>query len=95
MRLIDADELKKHQFETYQGNGVELEPIMVVPVACIDNAPTVEERPQAELVEQLKDRIEKLVCKHCRRDESCVLCEISRVFQIITLTMEEQKGGTE
>ena len=41
MRPIDADELRKHAVETYQGNGVELEPIMMVPLSVIDNAPTI------------------------------------------------------
>lgn len=40
MRLIDANELIKHAVTVYQGNGVELEPIQVVPVAAIDNAET-------------------------------------------------------
>ncbi len=89
MRLIDADALKDFAYIN-KGNFNTVEGIR----AWIDNAPSVEERPQAEIVEQLKDRIEKLVCKHCRRDENCVLCEVSRVFQIIQLTMEEQKGDT-
>ena len=42
MRLIDADELKKYKFTTQIANGVEIEDIEVVPVAAIDNAPTVE-----------------------------------------------------
>lgn len=50
---------------------------------------------QVELVEKLKDRIEKRVCKHCQMNKNCVLCEISRVFQIIELTTEELKGGSE
>lgn len=41
MRLIDADELKKHQVEGYQANGVELVPIMLVHVSVIDSALTV------------------------------------------------------
>lgn len=44
MRPIDADEVRKRQIEAYQGNGVELETIMVVPVAAIDRAPTVSDR---------------------------------------------------
>jgi len=78
--------------------------------ALIDNAPTVktycyfcgqtehgqiEERPQGEFVEMLKDRIEESVCKYCQMNKHCELCEISRVFQIITLTAEEQKVGAE
>lgn len=50
------------------------------------------ERQQGELVEKLKDRIEERVCKYCQMNKHCELCEISRVFQIITLTAEEQKG---
>ena len=50
------------------------------------------ERPQGELAEKLKDRIEERVCKYCQMNKHCELCEISRVFQIITLTAEEQKG---
>ena len=42
MRLIDADALRDCAFEVYQGNGVKLETIMVVPLAEINNAPTVE-----------------------------------------------------
>lgn len=41
MRTIDADALKKYKFTTQIANGVELEDIEVVPVAAIDNAPTV------------------------------------------------------
>ena len=53
------------------------------------------ERSQGELAEKLEDRIEKSVCKYCQMNKHCELCEISRVFQIITLTAEEQKGGAE
>ena len=53
------------------------------------------ERPQGELAEKLKERIEESVCKHCQKNKKCELCEISRVYQIITLTTEEQKGGAE
>lgn len=45
------------------------------------------------LAEKLKDRIEESVCKYCQMNKHCELCEISRVFSIITLTAEEQKGG--
>ena len=41
VRLIDANALKDYAFEVYQGNGVELETLMVVPLAEINNAPTV------------------------------------------------------
>ena len=61
----------------------------------IANGIPYEERPQGEFAEKLKDRIEESVCKYCRMNKQCELCEISRVFQIITLTVEEQKGGTE
>lgn len=57
--------------------------------------PPMFERPQAELSEKLKDRIEESVCKHCQMNKHCELCEISRVFQIITLTAEEQEGGAD
>lgn len=50
------------------------------------------ERPQGELAEKLKDRIEESVCKYCQMNKKCELCKISHVFQIITLTAEEQKG---
>lgn len=53
------------------------------------------QRPQVEFAEKLKARIEENVCKRCPMNKNCVLCEISRVFQIIQLTAEEQKGGTE
>ena len=53
------------------------------------------ERPQGELAEKLKDRIEENICKRCPMNNNCVLCEISRVFQIITLTAKEQKGGAD
>lgn len=52
-----------------------------------------DKRPQGELAEKLKDSIEERVCKYCQMNKHCELCEISRVFQIITLTTEEQKGG--
>lgn len=57
--------------------------------------PVYPARPQGEFAEKLKDRIEESVCKYCQMNKHCELCEISRVFQIITLTAEEQKGGTE
>lgn len=41
MRLGDLDALRDDAFEVYQGNGVELETLMVVPLSIIDNAPTV------------------------------------------------------
>lgn len=63
-------------------------------IELLDSAPTVE-RPQGELAEKLKDRIEESVCKYCQMNKHCELCEISRVFSIITLTAEEQKGGAE
>jgi len=49
MRAVDADELRKHAFTTNQGNGVEIEPIEVVPLAVIDNAQTVESDGRWEL----------------------------------------------
>lgn len=52
-------------------------------------------RPQDEFVEMLNKRISDSVCKYCQMNKHCELCEISRVFQIITLTAEEQKGGAE
>lgn len=55
----------------------------------------LEGKPQIEFAEKLKDRIEENICKRCQMNKNCVLCEISRVFQIITLTTEEQKGGSE
>lgn len=42
MRLIDADALKEHKFTTQCANGVEIYDVDVVPVAVIDNAPTIE-----------------------------------------------------
>jgi hypothetical protein len=39
--LISRSALKKYKFTTQIANGVELEDIEVVPVASIDNAPTV------------------------------------------------------
>lgn len=61
------------------------------------DAPAVDisKRPQGNLAEKLSERIEERVCKYCQMNKHCELCEISRVFQIITLTTEEQKGGTE
>ena len=53
------------------------------------------ERPQGKFVEMLKERIAESVCGYCQMNKHCELCEISRVFQIITLTAEEQKGGAE
>ena len=78
-------------------------------IDLIDNAPTVEPferigviceencgyRPQGKLAETLKERIEESVCKYCPTNNRCTLCEISRVFSIITLTAEEQEGGAE
>lgn len=57
--------------------------------ACKD----MNERPQGELAEKLKDRIEENVCRYCRMNKHCELCEISRVFSIIALTDKEMKGG--
>lgn len=66
---------------------------------CLGKCPNFKkeqyEKPQGELAEKLKNRIEESVCKHCQMNKHCELCEISRVFQIITLTAEEQKGGKE
>lgn len=62
MRAVDADELRKHAFTINQGNGVELEPIEVVPLAVIDNADTVE--PEKILVANVtfdKDELNRLI----------------------------------
>ena len=40
--LISREALKKYKFTTQIANGVEIEDIEVVPVAAIDNAPSVE-----------------------------------------------------
>lgn len=40
--LISREALKEHKFTTQVANGVEIQDIEVVPVASIDNAPTVE-----------------------------------------------------
>lgn len=53
------------------------------------------ERLPGELAEKLKDRIEESACKYCQMNENCDLCVISRIFQIITLAAEEQRGGAE
>ena len=53
------------------------------------------EKPQGELAEKLKDRIEESVCEYCQMNKHCELCEISRVFSIIALTDKETKGGAE
>ena len=82
---------------------------LTVAINFIDNAPAVEPierigsiceencgyRPQGEFVEMLNKRITESVCKYCQMNKHCELCEISRVFSIITLTAEEQKGGAE
>jgi hypothetical protein len=51
------------------------------------------EKPQGEFVKMLNERIEQGVCKWCQMNKHCELCEISRVFMIISLTDEEMKGG--
>ena len=51
----------------------------------------IAERPQGDLAETLKDRIEESVCKYCKMNDHCELCEISRVFMIIDLTDKELK----
>lgn len=90
--LISREALKKAFEET-----VCIEPMPYAFVKqIINNAPTVDERPQGELAEKLKDRIEESVCKYCpKMNRHCELCEISRVFSIIELTNEEMKGGAE
>lgn len=55
--------------------------------------PIKDERPQDDFVKILNERISESVCKYCQMNKHCELCEISRVFSIITLTAEEQKGG--
>lgn len=39
--LISREALKKHKFPINIADGVEIKEIEVVPVACIDNAPTI------------------------------------------------------
>jgi len=56
MRLIDADALRDYAFEIYQGNGVELETLMVVPLREINNAPTVA-AISTELHEKIRDKL--------------------------------------
>ena len=93
MRLIDADALREKlsdkAYNTWTHEYGDAIPRGWV-LSAIDNAPTVEDRPQGELAEKLKDRIEEGVCKYCQMNKHCELCEISRVFQIITLMAEEQ-----
>lgn len=52
--LISRSELKKHKITTQQANGVEIEDIDVVPVACIDNAPAVQAYPFEQVQELVK-----------------------------------------
>ena len=52
----------------------------------------LEERPQGEFAKMLNERITESVCKWCRMNKHCELCEISRVFMIIALTDEEMRG---
>lgn len=94
MRLIDADELRDYAFEVYQGNGVELETIMVVPLAEINNAPTVDlitamSKPQGEWsitdeTDEFYGRVYK--CTHCGKEvlacgcrNFCTWCGVSMV----------------
>jgi len=64
MRLINADELKKYQVGAYQGNGVELEPILIVPVSVIDNAPTVEPLYVSDLPDDTIKTLQTLAIDH-------------------------------
>lgn len=54
--LISREDLKKYKFKTQVYNGVEPEDVEVVPVAAIDNAPSVvaenatSDRPQGEWI---------------------------------------------
>lgn len=52
--LISREALKEYKFTTQTANGVELEDIEVVPVAAIDNAPTVDAYPFEQVQELVK-----------------------------------------
>ena len=65
--LISREALKKHAIWTKVNNGVELIDIEVVPLVAIDNAPSVDERPQGEWI---KDNSGNRFCSECG---SCAL----------------------
>ena len=62
-------------------------------INALYNSIPYEERSQGEFVKLLNERIDQSVCKWCQMNKHCELCEISRVFMIISLTDEEMKGG--
>lgn len=59
MRLGDLDALKKHKFTTQIRNGVAIGEIEVVPVAEIDNAPTIKTFTLLDIEEQYRKGLEK------------------------------------
>lgn len=66
MRAVDADELKKCAIPCEIHNGALTD--LCVPLYQIDNAPTVEERPQGEwkLVSNINNDID-VVCPFCSK----------------------------
>ena len=80
----------KQQYNILMGTDIYDEVIDTAIKLLKDNV-----RPQGEFVEKLYERIKESVCKRCPMNKNCVLCEISRVFQIIDLTNEEMKGGAD
>lgn len=82
MRLIDADDLKEHISElllVYSGKEI---------LDAIDNAPTVEERPQGDLA----DEVWKLYKKHQSHLATHV---IEFGDELKELLDKHQKGGAE
>jgi len=82
MRLIDADEVRKYALEAYHANGVELEPIMLVPLDAIDNAQTIIWCSETSEGYPLMDLRPKGECKTCRHrdpeDKKCDCGELER-----------------
>ena len=72
MRLIDADALPQRKYFRYVDHKLEY----VIPVECIDNAPTIE--PPTKLVTEVRVEAEKVVQRIKEELEDCQNCEHRR-----------------
>ena len=88
MRLIDADSLKESM-----GKPKDHVDEMINKVICdfIDNAPTVEERPQCDKrAVEILSNYEKTACENCRFRPCGVPCEL---LEAVRYAIRYMKGG--
>ena len=102
MRLGDLDALRDYAFEVYQGNGVELETLMVVPLCVIDNAPTVkfslmpadESKEEAYMRGKEKGKIEGLLKARSQGEWIPITEKLPNTLGVYNVTRKLNEGET-